>query len=112
MSQHERQCSVNDLCADILDNLTGMERRYTLLTRSAAFVGKNASDEIASASNNWAPKVRQDSEHYWAINCILLFLKGVLRSQSLQSVLVFNFTYMPAMSYWSDYLPCSCRVNI
>ena len=27
MSQYERQWSVNDLCAGILDNLTGMERR-------------------------------------------------------------------------------------
>ena len=40
------------------------------------------------------------------------FLSGVLRVQSLQSVLVFNFTNKHAMSYWSEYLPCSCRVNI
>jgi len=42
----------------------------------------------------------------------MLFLNGVLHGQSLQSVLVLNFTNMHAMSYWSDYLPCSCRVNI
>jgi len=40
------------------------------------------------------------------------FPNGVLCGQSLQSVLVFNFTNMHAMSYWSDYFPCSCRVNI
>jgi len=42
----------------------------------------------------------------------MLFLNGVLRGQSLQSVLVLNFTNMYAMSYWSDYFLCSCRVNI
>jgi len=42
----------------------------------------------------------------------MLSLNGVLRGHSLQSVLVFNFTNMHAMSYWSDYFPCSCRVNI
>ena len=78
----------------------------------AAFIGKNASDDIASASYNWAPTVRQCSERYTAINCIMLFLNGVLRRQLLQSVLVFNFTNTHAMSYWSDYFPCSCRVNI
>jgi len=56
--------------------------------------------------------VRQGSERYTAINCIMLFLNGVFRGQSLQSVLVFDFTNVHAMSYWSDYLPCSCRVNI
>jgi hypothetical protein len=65
----------------------------------AAFVGKNATDDIASASYNSAPTVRQGSERYTAINCILLILNGVLRGQSLQSVLVFNFTNMHAMSY-------------
>jgi len=79
---------------------------------SAAFVGKNGTDDIASTSYNWAPTVRQGSERYTAINCIMLFLNGVLRGQSLQSVLVFNFTNMHAMSYWSDYIPCSSRVNI
>jgi hypothetical protein len=112
MSQNERQRSVNDLCSGILDNLTGMERRWTTMNVSAAFVGKNATDDIASASYEWAPMVRQDSERYTAINCIMLFLNGVLRSQSLQSVLVFNFTNMHAMSYWSDYFPCSSRGNI
>jgi len=79
---------------------------------STAFIGKNASDDIASASYNSAPTVHQGSEHYAAINCIMPFPNGVLCGQSLQSVLVFNFTTMHAMSYWSDYFPCSCRVNI
>jgi len=79
---------------------------------SAAFVGKNATDDIASASYKWAPTVRQGSERYTAINCIMLFINGVLRGQSLQSFLVFNFTNMHAMSYGSDYFPYSRRVNI
>jgi len=65
----------------------------------SAFIGKNESDDIASASYNWAPTVRQGSKCYTAINCIMLFLNGVLRGQSLQFVLVFNFTNMDAMSY-------------
>jgi hypothetical protein len=43
---------------------------------------------------------------------MMLFLNWVLRCQSLQSVLVFNFTNMHAISSWSDYHPWSCRVNI
>jgi len=111
MSQNECQRSVNELCAGILDNLTGMERRQTTMILSTAFIRKNASDDIASTSYYSAPMVRQGSERYTAINCIMPFANGVLRSQSLQSVLVFNFTNMHAMSYWSDYFPCSCRVN-
>jgi len=42
----------------------------------------------------------------------MLFPNGVCRGQSLQSVLLFNFTNMHAMSYWSEYFPCSCRVSI
>ena len=65
---------------------------------SAAFIGKNASVDIVSASYNCAPTVRQGSEHYKAITCIMLFLNAGLRGQSLQSVLVFNVTNMHAMS--------------
>jgi diphthamide biosynthesis methyltransferase len=50
MSHNERRQSVNDTCAGILDNRTGMERTYTPLNLSAAFIDKNASDYIASAS--------------------------------------------------------------
>jgi len=60
---------------------------------------QNASDDIASAFYNSAPTVRQGSERYTAINCIMPILNGVLPGQSLQSVLVFNFTNMHAMSY-------------
>jgi hypothetical protein len=109
---NERQRSVNDFCAGILDNITGLERRLTTMNLSAAFIGKNASVNIASASYNCTPIVRQGSERYTAINCSMLFLNGGLRGQSLQSVLVFNITNMHAMSDWSDYFPCSCRVNI
>ena len=112
MSQNEPQRSVNDLCAGILDNLTGMKSRLTTMILSTACIAKNASDDIASASYNSAPTVHQGSKCYTAMNWIMPFPNGVLRGQSLQSVLVFNFTNMHAMSYWSDYFPCSCRVNI
>jgi len=112
MSQNERQRSLNDCCAGIMDNITGIERRSTTMNLSAAFIGKNASVDIVSASYNCAPTVRQGSERYTAINCSMLFLNGGFRSLSLQSVLVFIITNMHAMSDWSDYYPCSCRVNM
>jgi len=52
------------------------------------------------------------SVHYTAMNCVVLFLNLVLHCQSLQSVLVYNFTNMNAMSNRSDFFACSCRVNI
>jgi len=52
------------------------------------------------------------SECYTAMNCIVLFLNRVFRSQSLQSNLVYNFTNMHVVSYRSDLFTCSCRVNI
>jgi len=79
---------------------------------SAVFIGKNASDNIASTSYNSAPTLRQGSERYTTIHCIMPFLNGVWRGQSLQFFLVFNFTTMHAMSYWSDYLPSSCTFFI
>jgi hypothetical protein len=65
---------------------------------SAAVIGKNASVDIASASRNCAPTMRQGSELYTAIHCSMLFLNGGLRGQSLQSVPVFIITNMYAMS--------------
>ena len=97
MLQNEGQWSVNNCCAGILDNITGMERRYTTMNLLAALIGKNAIVDIASASYNCAPMVRQGSDHYTAINCSMLFLNGGLRGQSLQSVLVYKFTNMHAM---------------
>jgi len=40
--------------------------------------------------------------------CIVVFLNQVLPGQSWQSVLVYNFTIMHAMSYVSDFFACSC----
>jgi len=51
------------------------------------------------------------SEHFTAMNCIVLFLNQVLRCQSSQSNLVYNFTTMHAMSYRSDFFTCSSSVN-
>jgi len=52
------------------------------------------------------------SERYTAVNCIVLLPNRVLRSQSLQSDHKFNITNIHAMSYTSDFLTCSSRVNI
>ena len=52
------------------------------------------------------------SVRYTAMNCILLFLSRVPHSHSLQSVFVYNFTNMHAMSYRYDFFAGSCRVNI
>jgi len=82
---------------------------------SAVIIGKTASDDIASASYNWAPTKSQQfcesRECYAAMNCVVLVLNWVLRSHSLQSVLVYNFTKMHAMSYRSGFFTCSCTVN-
>jgi len=48
------------------------------------------------------------SERYTAMYCIVLFLNQVLPGQSLQSLLVYNFTNMHAISYRSDCFACSC----
>jgi hypothetical protein len=48
------------------------------------------------------------SESYTAMNCIVLLLNQVLPGQSLQSVLVYNFTNMHEMSYRSDFFAFSC----
>jgi hypothetical protein len=112
MVQKRYQRSANNFCTGILDNLIRMECRLTTMNLSAACIATNTRDDIASACYNWAPKVCQGSERYTAINCIMPFQHGVLRSQSLQSVLEFNFTNVHAKSYWSDYFHCSCRVNI
>jgi len=48
------------------------------------------------------------SERYTTMYCIVLFINQVLPSQSLQSVLVYNFTNMHAMSYRSDFFACRC----
>jgi len=49
---------------------------------------------------------------YTAMNCIALLLNWVLRGQSFQYVLVYNFTYMHAMSHRSDCFTSSCGVKI
>ena len=48
------------------------------------------------------------SKRHTAIYCIMMLLNQVLPSQSLQSVLVYNFTNMHAMSYRSDFIACTC----
>jgi len=54
----------------------------------------------------------EGSEHYTAMNCIVLFLNRVLHGQSLPYNLVYNFTNMHAMSYRSGFVTCSSRANI
>jgi len=52
------------------------------------------------------------SERYTAMNCIVLFLWWVLCGQSLQSVVVYNFTNLHLICYRSEIFALSCRVNI
>ena len=52
------------------------------------------------------------SEQDTEMNCIVEFLNWVLRGQSLQSVLVYIFTYMHTTSYSCDFFASSCRVNV
>jgi hypothetical protein len=47
--QHNRQHSINNFCTGILDNLIRIERRSTTMNLSAAYIGKYADDDIASA---------------------------------------------------------------
>jgi hypothetical protein len=111
VSQNERQWSIKDFHAGILDIIAGMEHRKTTMDLSGACIDQNASVVIQSAYN-CTSTVHQGTERYTAINCSILFLNGGLCGQSLQSLLVSNITNMHAMSDSSDYFPCSCRVNI
>jgi len=52
------------------------------------------------------------SVSYTTMSGILLFLDWVLRCQSFQYVLVYNFTIMHALSHRFDFLASSSRVNI
>jgi len=108
--------SFKDFWSCILDNLWAMERRYPMFNSSAALLGKNSSDIIASSSYNSAPTERQ--QFLWglnklhSINCIVLFLNWVLHSQSWQYVVVYNFANMHSMSHRSDYWLLVALVNI
>jgi hypothetical protein len=55
--------------------------------------------------------VGRGSEYHTAMNCIVLFVNSVLPGQSLQSVLVYNFTNKKTMPHRSDIVASSCRVN-
>jgi len=59
MSQNEHQLSVNNLSSCIVDNLMAMKRSKPATNLLAAYIDINASDEIASASYNWALAERQ-----------------------------------------------------
>jgi len=50
----------------MLDNLRAVERRDSIIDLSAAWMGNNPSDNIASASYSWAPTERQQS--WWALS--------------------------------------------
>jgi len=52
------------------------------------------------------------SVSYPAMNCITLLLNWVLRGESFQYVLVYISTNMHVLSHRSDFVACSCRVNI
>ena len=48
--KNQRQRSINDFGSRILHTLRAMESRYPIFNLPTAFMGKNASDDIASAS--------------------------------------------------------------
>jgi len=52
------------------------------------------------------------SVRFTAMNCVAVLQNWVLRGQSFQYVLVYNFTNMHPMSHRSEFFECSCRVNI
>ena len=49
--KNQRQQSVNDFWACILDTQTAMQQHSPMIILSAAIMGKNASDDIATASS-------------------------------------------------------------
>jgi len=49
--KNERQWSVNEFSASILDNQTAMQLHWSIIVLSAAFMGKIASDDIATSSS-------------------------------------------------------------
>jgi len=53
--EKERQWSVNDSWSGILETLRAMEWHWPTIHLSAAYIGKNASDNIRSTSYNSAP---------------------------------------------------------
>jgi len=60
----ECQLKVNNFWSSILDNLRATERRWRIINSSNTFMGKNATDDIASASYNWAPtEFQQDTSN-------------------------------------------------
>ena len=50
--KNQRQWSVNDFWSCILGNPRAKEQRYSIINLSAAFMGKNATDNITSALYN------------------------------------------------------------
>jgi len=53
-SKNERQRSVNDIFACILDNLTAMQRHCPVIVLSAAIMRKNATDDITTVLSLYA----------------------------------------------------------
>jgi len=66
--KNECQQSVNNFWSWILDNLRAMERRYPIFNLSAAFIGKNSTDYIGSASYNSTPTEGQ--QFSWGLNTL------------------------------------------
>jgi len=120
MSQNERQQSVNR-ASTILDLASCMNSQqwnednpqWTFRQPSLAKVLGMISHPLCTIEClRSVHNVCGFSEHYTAMNYIVLFLNRVLHGQSLHSVIVYNFPNMHAMSYRSDVFACSCKVNI
>jgi hypothetical protein len=108
MSHNECQQSFNDFWGCILYNPTAINTDNPQWIYWQPLMAKMLVTISHQPPRIEHPKsvnsVCEGSERYTAINCIVLFLNRVLHSQSLQSVLVYNFTNMHEMSHRSDFL--------
>jgi len=92
MFQNDRQRSVHHFWPCILDNVTGKECRCTTMNQLEACIGKNETDDIASAFYNWAPTVRE----------LFMGRRRTLNSNTLHyAVSKWSFT-------WSVIVICPC----
>jgi len=93
-----------------------MERNLPTINLSAAIIFKNATEKLRPSPTIGRPQSVKNFVDglaiYTAMKCITLFQNGILCGQSSQSVLVYNFSNMHAMSQRSDVFGCSYRANI
>jgi hypothetical protein len=80
MFQNEHQQRVNIFWSCILDNPKAIYHRIPTMKLSAAINGKNASEDIASASYNWTPTEHQ--KFYWRLRTLSRMVRHCAVPQS------------------------------